>query len=101
MPTLGLVRLLNLSIGLIIFWATVRKADEASEGGNIDNSFNPQHDESSKKSPEVRGACLRMQCGRADIVPIKAKALGEAGPYNGKAEGVNLALHSVDTGTYE
>jgi len=56
MPTLGLVKRLNLSIGLIIFWATVRKADEASEGGNIDNSFNPQHDESSKKKAPMCGA---------------------------------------------
>jgi hypothetical protein len=53
---------------------------KAGEGGNVDNSFNPQHDDFSKKSPGVPGACLRIQCRRADIVPIKAKAtLGEAG----------------------
>jgi hypothetical protein len=32
------------SIGLIAYRATVRKADKASEGGNVDKSFNPHHD---------------------------------------------------------
>jgi hypothetical protein len=47
------------------FLPTVREADKASEGGDVDKSFNPQHDESSKKSPGVRDWCLLENLIRA------------------------------------
>jgi hypothetical protein len=51
-PILGEgVQFVNRRVHLL---ADDRKSDKASESGNVDNSFNPQHADSSKKSPGVR-----------------------------------------------
>ena len=76
------VQFVNRRVHLL---ADDRKSDKASESGNVYNRFNPQHAGSSKKSPGVRGACLKTQCCRTDIVPIKAIALlGESRTTIGK-----------------
>jgi hypothetical protein len=76
---------------LFISWATVCQLNEASEGRDVDDGFNPQHDESSKKSPGVRGWCLfenLIHAGAHRSEKSESPAAGSgAGLSNGEAEG--------------